>query len=154
MPLSNVGQFALTCWLLRWMLKDERNFEAMESVREGIRSVLTGCGLRPSLDSLVTMWCCITSAQISYRANQTPKDFDFVVTSILGAAPNQKCYGLRNIASYPWANHMLSELPKSQKTMDEFCDCIPREHSELRAVLDDCSLLFNDIITINARCRT
>ena len=149
MPLSNDGQFALTCCLLRWMLKDERNFEAMESVREGIRSILTECGVRPSLGSLAMMWCCITSAQISYSANQTPKDF--VLTSVAGAVPNQTCHGFRSIASYPWAAHLLSQLPKHKKTVDEFCDGIPREHSELRTLLDDCSLLFNDIIDVCLR---
>ena len=148
MLLSNELQFSLTCSLLRWMLMDEKNFEAMEAVREGIRSILTGCGLRPSLESLKTMWCCITSAQISYRQNQSPKDFVFVATKIEGAAPNPQCHALQNIAYYPWAHHLMSELPRNQETVDQFCDQIPRGHSDLRMVLEDCSFIFQDIIHI------
>ena len=118
--------------------------ERLESVREGIRNILSVTGLRQSMASLCLIWKCITSAKIARDRGQAADSFTFVESAIASAAPSRYCYQLSNLASQPWASHLAQELESDADTLRDLLGAIPAAELELRESVEDACLILGD----------
>ena len=154
MVLSCDQQQSLCRFILLFKLLVPNNVDKIECVREGIRNVLTGTGVRPGVSSLKEMWCCFTAAQVAFHElggqADSVSDIFFREIDIASAAPNSGLFPLSVLKGYPWAGTLAMEIPSMLKVMDELLAAIPglTEHAQISNVVLDCRHVLSDVLAI------
>eukprot|EP00435_Cladocopium_sp_Y103_P000349 s2967_g1.t1 len=143
---DQVPQVVLTSVILTFMARGPGDSAVgrLESVREGIRNILTVTGVRRSMASLCLIWKCITSAKIARDRGQTADNFTFLESPIASAAPNRYCYQLSHLVSQPWVSHFAQELESDVDTLRDLLEAIPPAQLELREWVYDACLVLGD----------
>ena len=134
--------------------------DKIECVREGIRNVMTGTGVRPGVSSLKELWCCFNAAQVTLNELGSHADSGPAIVSlpevffrevdIASAAPNSGLFPLSVLKEYPWAGTLAMEIPFMLKVMDELVDFIagPSENTQISNVVSDCRHVLSDVLAI------
>ena len=146
-----MSQQVLLCEvILTYISQGPDHSEAVELLREVLRSVLTVSGLRPSCEGLSCLWCVITSAQNVCRNGESHTSFWYQATDIASAAPNMRHSNLSELKSKPWAHCLRGEIPKALAVLDDWLQACPssKEHdgAQVAILVNDCRLSLEDIL--------